>query len=268
MIVYLNGRFLPEEQACVSIHDRGFLYGDGLFETIRIYDGGPFLWPEHMMRLHAGCDALRIIPPLTPAEMLRVLTELLQRNHMSDATARIALTRGPGPRGYSPQGADYPTLAIALFTSTRRASSYKVVTSTLRLPARDPLAAFKHGNKLRQVLARAEADAAGADEALLLNDRDEVVEGTSTNLFWIDGQTVCTPPLEGILPGTTRAYLLSRCADLGIRTREVRIKLPALLKASGAFVTSCGIEVMEITHIDNRPIASSPITERLRLAYR
>jgi aminodeoxychorismate lyase len=268
MIVYLNGRFLPEEGACVSINDRGFLFGDGLFETIRVYDGGPFLWAEHMSRLHHGCDALRITPPLTGAEMLRVLTELLRRNRTSDAIARLALTRGSGARGYSPRGADYPTLAIALFQPTKRPASYKVITSSIRLPAQDPLASFKHGNKLRQVLARAEADAAAANEALLLNDRDEVIEGTSTNLFWIDRDIVCTPPLDGILPGTTRNYLLARCADLGIRTREARIKLPELMKTSGAFVTSCGIEVMEISHINGQPIASSPITKRLRREYR
>jgi branched-chain amino acid aminotransferase len=268
MIVYLNGRFVPEEQACVSIHDRGFLYGDGLFETIRVYDGGPFLWAEHMARLYHGCDALNITPPLTGAEMLRVLTELLRRNRASDAIARLALTRGSGPRGYSPRGADYPTLAMTLFQPAKRAASYKVITSSLRLPAHDPLSSFKHGNKLRQVLARAEADADGANEALLLNDRNEVVEGTSTNLFWIDRDVVCTPPLDGILPGTTRNYLLARCADLGIRTREARIKLPALMKTSGAFVTSCGIEVMEISHINGHKIASSPLTQRLRREYR
>ena len=268
MIVYLNGRFVPEEQACVSIHDRGFLYGDGLFETIRVYDGGPFLWAEHMARLYHGCDALNITPPLTGAEMLRVLTELLHRNRTSDAIARLTLTRGSGPRGYSPRGADYPTLAMALFQPTKRPATYKVIASNIRLPAHDPLASFKHANKIRQVVARAEADASGANEALLLNDRNEVVEGTSTNIFWIDRDIVCTPPLDGILPGTTRNYLLARCADLGIRTREARIKLPQLMKTSGAFVTSCGIEVMEISHINDQKIASSPLTQRLRREYR
>lgn len=268
MIVYLNGRFVPEEQACVSIHDRGFLYGDGLFETIRIYDGEPFLWPEHMARLRAGCEALRLKPPVGDVEMLRHLTELLRLNSLSDATARVSLTRGPGPRGYSPRGADCPTLAIALFPPTQRPASYHVITSSIRLPAHDPLAQFKHGNKLRQVLARAEADAARADEALLLNDRGEVVEGTSTNLFWMDGDTVCTPPLDGILPGTTRLYLLQRCAALGIRTRETSIRLPDLLQRTGIFLTSCGLEVMEVSQLDSKPIPPSPIVQQLKRNYR
>ena len=268
MIVYLNGRFVPEEQACVSIHDRGFLYGDGLFETIRIYDGEPFLWAEHMQRLQGGCEALKIRPPLSSNEMKAVLARLIIHNRAHDSTARLALTRGAGPRGYSPRGADHPTLAMALFPPAKRTGSYKVITSSIRLPSHDPLARFKHGNKLRQVLARAEADERDAEEALLLNERDEVIEGTSTNLFWIDGKTLCTPPTEGILPGTTRNYLLRRAEALGIQTKEADIKVPKLLKADGAFVTSCGIEVMEISHINGHAISTSPLTQRLKQEYR
>ena len=268
MIVYLNGRFVPEDEACVSIHDRGFLYGDALFETIRIYNGEPFLWQEHMRRLQAGCDTLRIKPPAARDELLRCLTKLLDLNKLQDATARIAISRGPGPRGYSPRGADSPTLCIALFPPPSRPATYKVIVSSLRLPSTDPLAAFKHGNKLRQVLARAEADAASADEALMLNDRDEVIEGTSTNLFWIDRDTLCTPPLAGVLPGTTRSYLLQRAQSFGIPTRETSIKLPELLQRTGVFLTSSGIEVMEVSHINAQAIAPSPITQRLRQEYR
>lgn len=268
MIVYLNGSFVPEEQACVSINDRGFLYGDGLFETIRIYDSLPFLWEAHMARLQQGCATLRLSPPLSAGEMMSVLTTLLRRNRAANAIARIALTRGPGPRGYSPRGADRPTLAIALFPPTKRPASYKVITASIRLPTHDPLAQFKHGNKLRQVLARAEADQSGADEAILLNDSAEVIEGTSTNLFWIDQDTVCTPPLHGILPGTTRHYLLQRCATLGIPARETSITLPELLQRPGVFVTSAGLEVMEVSHINDHPIPPSPIAQRLRKEYR
>jgi aminodeoxychorismate lyase len=268
MTVYLNGRFVPEEQACLSIHDRGFLYGDGLFETIRLYNGEPFLWQFHMARLRAGCEVLRINLPLADHEMLAHLRELVRLNDLPNAAARIALTRGVGPRGYSPRGADRPTLLIALFPPTRRPESYRAIIASIRLPSNDPLAAFKHGNKLRQVLARAEADDAGVDEALLLNDRDQVVEGTSTNLFWIEADSLCTPPLEGILPGTTRLHLLQLAARLTIPTREKSISLPELLARDGVFVTSCGIEVMEISEINGHRISPSPITRRLQQEYR
>lgn len=268
MIVYLNGRFVPEDQACVSIHDRGFLYGDALFETIRFYDGEPFLWHQHMARLRAGSHALQIKPPLADHAMLEHLYELIRQNSLQDCIARITLTRGVGQRGYSPRGADHPTLCIELFPLFKIPSSYKTITSSIRLPLVDPLAPFKHSNKLRQVLARAEADAAGADEALLLNDRDEVIEGTSTNLFWIEGETLFTPPTDGILPGTTRLHLLALAAQLGVPTREANIRLPDLLERTGVFVTSCAIEVMEVSHINNHPIPPAPITQRLRKDYR
>lgn len=268
MIVYINGRFVPEEQACVSIYDRGFLYGDGLFETIRFYDGEPFLWHQHMARFRAGCQALQIRPPLADHEMLAHLYELIRQNNLGGCIARVALTRGVGPRGYSPRGAEHPMLCMALFPPGASPVSYKVITSSIRLPSVDPLARFKHANKLRQILARAEADAAGADEALLLNDRDEVVEGTSTNLFWIEDQTLCTAPVEGILPGTTRLHVLTLAGQLDVPTLERNIGLPDLLKRAGVFVTSSGIEVMEVSHINGHPIKSSPITQRLRSSYR
>lgn len=268
MIVYLNGRFVPEEHACVSIYDRGFLYGDGLFETIRLYGGAPFLWNEHMARLEHGCSAMRLRPPMTRAELRCVLSTLLHSNGLANAIARIALTRGTGQRGYSPRGADHPTLCVTLFEPANRPANYKVVTSSIRLPTHDSLASFKHSNKLRQVLARAEADDTGAEEALLLNDSGEVVEGTSTNLFWVEGDTLCTPPLEGILPGTTRAYILKRAAHFGISARETSIKLPELLSSNGVFVTSAALEVMQVSHINDHPLHTSPIVHRLREEYR
>lgn len=269
MIVYLDGKFLPEEQARVSIHDRGFLYGDGLFEAVRVYHGQPFLWEEHMERFQAGCNFLKIAPPLTSMEMRRVLVEVVRRNHMPEALVRVTLSRGTGPRGYSPRGAEHPTLCIAAYPVPGELPSfYRVMTSTLRLPDRDPLAAFKHANKLRQVVARAEADDAGVNEALLLNESGQVSEGTSTNLFWVEKETVCTPPLETILSGTTRNYLLKLCSALNLPTCQKNTSLHHLFKADGVFVTSCAIEVMEVAEIDGRRIKRSPITRKLKQNYR
>jgi aminodeoxychorismate lyase len=268
MIVYLNGRFVPEEQACVSIHDRGFLYGDGLFEAVRLYNGEPFLWTEHMDRFAEGCRVLRIDPPLTARETRSVLAELLRRNDVQNALVRITLSRGPGSRGYSPRGADHPTFCIAAFPVPEKLpSSYKVVSSSIRLLNKDPLAAFKHNNKLRQIVARAEADDAGADEALLLNERGDVVEGTTTNLFWIESRTVCTPPLDAILSGTTRNYLLKLCAALEIRMREKNVSLQKLVQSDGVFLTSCGIEVMEVTHLNGIRLKRSPLVGKLKRNY-
>jgi branched-chain amino acid aminotransferase len=269
MQVYLNGRFVPEEEARVSVHDRGFLYGDGLFETIRVYDGEPFLWSDHMRRLAHGCDVLRMLLPLTPSEMRRVVGEQLRRNSLQHAMIRISVSRGAGPRGYSPHGAVHPTFCILIFPPAKAISAnWKLVTSSFRLPSKDPLAVFKHANKLRQIVARVEADERGADEALMLNDRGQVVEGTTTNLFWVEKGKVFTPPLSGILSGITRNYVLRLCALLGIPAGEKSIHLKALLKTDGVFVTASGIEVMEIAKIDGKPIKRSPLISRLKQNYR
>jgi branched-chain amino acid aminotransferase len=269
MQVYLNGRFVPDEEARVSIHDRGFLYGDGLFETIRVYNSELFLWSDHMRRLAHGCEVLHIALPLTPFEMRRVVIEQLRRNRLQDAIVRITVSRGPGPRGYSPRGADQPTFCIAQFPPVENLpATWKLITSSLRLPNSDPLAVFKHANKLRQIAARAEADERGADEALLLNERGFVVEGTTTNLFWVEKGTICTPKLAGILSGITRNYVLRLCAFLGIPAHEKNIALKALLKAEGVFVTSCGIEVMEVSEIDGHRLKRSPLVRRLQREYR
>lgn len=269
MQVYLNGRFVPDEEARVSVHDRGFLYGDGLFETIRVYEAEPFLWMDHMRRLAHGCEVLRIRPPLTSSEMRRVVGEQIRRNALRDAIIRISISRGVGQRGYSPRCADHPTFCILAFPPPKALPpTWKLVTSSLRLPNDDPLAVFKHANKLRQIIARAEADDHGVDEALLLNDRGQVVEGTTTNIFWIENGTVCTPRLSGILSGITRNHVLRLCAFLGIANREKNIPLKRLLSAEGVFVTASGIEIMEVSEIDGKPIKPSSLVQRLKKEYR
>ena len=123
MMVYLNGRFVPAEQASVSVFDRGFLYGDGLFESVRINAGRPFLWESHVHRLVQGAAALHIVLPIDPGSLHAAVIELLLVNQMSDAIVRISISRGPGPRGYSIRGADSPTVVItAMMTTTTRIS--------------------------------------------------------------------------------------------------------------------------------------------------
>jgi aminodeoxychorismate lyase len=268
MIVYLNGRFLPEENAAISIHDRGFLYGDGLFEAIRVYNGEPFLWADHLARFSLGCEMLRIRCPLSPNELLAFSREVLRTNGKTDALLRITLSRGPGSRGYSPKTADYPTLLIAVFPPPELPKAYRVIIAKTTLPHRDPLAAFKNTNKARQVLARAEADEVGAHEALMLDSRGFVVEGTTTNVFWVKDGTVFTPPLGGILRGTSRAHLLRLCQTLKIPAREKNIRPAEFRKTDGVFVTSCAAAVMEVSHLDGKRIGRSPLVRTLKKNYR
>src|SRR5215510_11882026 len=268
MIVYLNGRFLPEEHAMISVHDRGFLYGDGLFEAIRYYAGKPFLWQDHIARFQHGCEVLGLNCPLTGDEILRVTRELLDRNHLSDALVRITLSRGAGLRGYSPRGANHPTFVVTVFVLPPLPSSYRVIISSVRLLDDDPISDFKNINKLHQIVARAEADAADADEALLTNTKGFVVEGTTTNVFWIKGGTLFTPPIRGILAGTTRAHVLRLSDELKIPTAERMIRPDELAKVDGLFVTSCAAEIMEVSHLNGKGMKRSPTIRKLKSHYR
>ena len=176
-LVFLNGELVPADAARVSLFDRGFLYGDGLFETVRIQAGQLFRWTEHLARLERGLDLLRISPRPSTETLTRQAREVIAANQCSDGALRVTISRGPGPRGYSPAGALSPTVALSVHPGrpSPREEGLRLVSSKVRLLAEDPLAAVKSASKLHHVLARAEADAAGADDALLINQHGEIM---------------------------------------------------------------------------------------------
>lgn len=272
MIVFLNGQFVPEEQATVSVFDRSFLYGDGLFETMRVTNGKPFRWWDHMERLRKGGDFLGIKIPFGCKTLEKFAVELIAQNKMPDALLRLTVSRGVGPRGYSPKGADKPVVVMTLHPFPGAPASgparWKLVTASFRLPAGEKIAHFKTANKLAQVLARSEADAAGADEALLCNTEGFVVEGASSNLFWVEGDTVCTPPLaSGILAGVTRAVTLELCQQLGLPFAESQITPDGLRQSSGVFLTLSSLGVVEAKELDGIRLTSAPRVADLREVY-
>ena len=271
MIVFLNGRFVPEEQATISVFDRSFLYGDGLFESMRVTRGKPFRWWDHMERLRKGGDFLGIKIPFACKSLEKFAAELIAKNQMPEALLRLTVSRGVGLRGYSPKGAVEPILVMTLHALPATPASntgWKLHTASLRLPAGEKLAQFKTANKLAQVLARAEADVAGADEALLLNTDGFVVEGASSNLFWVEGESICTPPLaSGILAGVTRAVTVELCQQLALPFAEREITAEGLRGASGTFVTLSSLGVVGCSTLDGSPLARSPLIEKLQRAY-
>jgi aminodeoxychorismate lyase len=272
MIVFLNGQFVPEEQACVSVFDRGFLYGDGLFETLRVSNGRLFRWAQHLERLQRGMEFLRLRLPFSPEKLSKSADELIQRNQAREALLRLTVSRGVGPRGYSARGADRPTLVMSLHAApgieADVARRWRLVTSSARLIAADPLAKFKTCSKLTQILARADADAAKADEALLLNTDGWVVEATSSNLFWIQEGNIFTPPLAiGPLPGVTRAVIFELCQKLRLPCREANAKPELLLQSDGVFLTLSSLGIIVASHLDNKPLLQSPIADRVDAAY-
>jgi branched-chain amino acid aminotransferase len=272
MTVFLNGQFVPENQAVVSVFDRGFLYGDGLFEGVRIFNGKPFRWKQHMERFHRGASFLRIAVPFSAQALEEFAIRLISENHMPNSLLRLTLSRGVGLRGYSPKNAERPTLVMATYpmatVEPAKPPAWQVFISSFRLPAGEPLARFKNLNKLPQVLARAEADAEGADEALLLNSDGYVVEGSTSNLFWIKNGTIYTPPLpSGILPGVTRAVVVELCGKLGLDVREENIGPAELHEADGVFLSLSSSGIADVAFLNGKPQKRSPIATRVSEAY-
>jgi len=272
MFVLLNGQFISEEQAVVPVTDRSFLYGDGVFETIPVYNGKPFRWAQHLERLTRGADFLKIHLAYAPKELRLLAGELIERNQMPDALLRLTLSRGQGDRGYSPKDADSPLVVMTLHSrqpvDPQNPPFWRLKTSSYKLPASDPLSSFKTNNKLPQVLARAEAEAADADDALMLNTNGEVAETASANLFWIYRDTVYTTPTgRGALPGITRAVVLELCQALTLPTNKRVIKPESLRKSEGVFLSLSSLGIVPVGALDGESVATSPIVDRILTTY-
>ena len=270
MVVFLNGQFLPVAQAVVPVNDRGFMYGDGLFETLRVVNGKPFRMAQHLERMTRGADFLKIKPPFTPRELEKIAGQLIEQNQMPDAILRVTLTRGPGTRGYTPNGESRPTVVMSLHAapSLEKTVEWSLVTSSFRIPASDALSSFKTTSKILHVMARAEAAEKGADEALLINTNGEVAEAASGNLFWVYQDKICTTPTgRGVLPGITRAIVLEICQILGLQTNKRVIKPEALRNSQGIFVTQSAFGIVPVMSFDGEPVAPSPLVDQISGAY-
>jgi aminodeoxychorismate lyase len=272
MLVFLNGKILPEAEAFVPLNDRGLLLGDGLFETLRVANGQPFRCAQHLERLVRGAEFLKIKLPFTPKEIQKFAEQLIEKNKLSDAILRITLTRGAGARGYSPRNSGVPMLAMTLHPlppqNIDEPLQWSLITSSFRIPAGDVLASFKTTSKILNVLARAEAEEQGADEALLLNTNGEVAETAGGNLFWIYQDAVCTVPTgRGVLPGITRAVVLEICQSLGFATNKRIIKPEHLRNAAGIFVTNSAFGIVPVAAFDGLPVAPSSLVEQIASAY-
>ena len=270
MVIFLNGQFLSEAEAVVPVNDRGFTYGDGLFETLRVVNGRPFRMAQHLERMTRGADFLKIKPPFTPKELEKIARQLVEKNQMPDAILRVTLTRGPGARGYTPNGDGTPTVVMTLHPAPALETSveWNLVTSSFRIPASDALSSFKTTSKILHVMARAEAAEKGADEALLINTNGEVAEAASGNLFWVYQDKICTVPTgRGVLPGITRAIVLEICQVLGLQTNKRVIKPEALRNSQGLFVTQSTSGIVPVVSFDGESVTPSPLVDQISSAY-
>jgi branched-chain amino acid aminotransferase len=272
MVVFLNGQWVAEAQAVVPVNDRGLLYGDGLFETMRVFNGRPFRMAQHLERMVRGANYLKIPLPFTPKQLQQFAEQLIEQNKMTEAVLRVTLTRGPGPRGYSAKNAGPPNVVMTMHEieplDPANPPRWSMVTSSFQIPASDPLASFKTTNKLLQVAARAEAEAKDADEALLINTNNEVAEAAGGNLFWIYHDKICTTPTgRGALPGITRAVVLEICQVLGLPTNKRVIKREALKNAEAIFLSQSTYGLISIVNLDGEPVPDSPLVEKIYKAY-
>lgn len=270
-LVYLNGTLLPSAEARIAALDYGFLYGYGLFETMRAYGKGiVFRLERHMARLAASAGVLDITVD-TPA-LEAAIRETLTANHLSTARIRLTVSAGEGSPVPDPESCTNPTVLIVATAYTPLAKeSYRAITATLRRNSRSPVAGMKTLSFTENLLARWEATRAGVDEAILLNDRDRVAEASMSNLFVVTGDVLRTPPLDaGVLPGITREAVLELAQRLDIAALEDDITLDELRQADEAFLTNSVIELMPLTGLDGRAIGggtAGPVTQKLRGAY-
>jgi branched-chain amino acid aminotransferase len=272
--VEINGRVVQAARARVSAFDRGLLYGDGLFETLRVYRGRPFGLEEHVARLQASARFLGIALPRKPWE--RDIRALLARNGLqsTDAWVRISVTRGAAPPGLLPPARVRPTLIVMAGPLGRAIGSAqrRGVGVTLLPFARDGfLGEHKVLNYLPAVLGKVIAARHGAFEGLFAESTGRVTEGTTSNLFvWRQAQ-LRTPPVRGLLPGLTRRLVMETAVAAGIRVGERDLNTHDLLDADEAFLTSSLIEIVPVTSVDGRPIGDGRVgarTQRLQQLYR
>lgn len=276
--IYFNGHIVNEEDVRISPFDHGFLYGDGIFEGIRAYNGRLFKLKEHLERLYASAQSLLLEIPGTPQALAEAIRDTVAANGLQDAYIRLVISRGPGDLGLDPGQCPTPTVIIIadkiqLFPESLYDVGLRLASSALRRPSGDVLnPQVKSLNYLNSILAKIEAGQRGVPEMILLNQWGHVVEGTGDNVFIVHDQELITPPRSaGILPGITRALVMELAYDQGIPVREENFTLHELYNADECFLTGTAAEIIAAVSCDGRPIGAGrpgPMTISLRNSFK
>ncbi len=277
LLVYVNGEFVPESEAKISVFDHGFLYGDGVFEGIRAYNGRVFKLKEHIDRMYDCAKVIKLKIPLTKQEFIDAILETLRKNGLRDAYIRPIVTRGVGDLGLNPEVCTNPQVIIitkpwgAMYGDLYE-KGLKAVTVTVRRNAIDSLPPnIKSLNYLNNILAKIEANAKGGDEAIFLDHNGYISEGSGDNIFVVKNGVVYTPPTLNNLRGITRAVTVEIIEKLGIPFRETNLGLFDLYSADEMFVTGTAAEICPITEIDGRVVGDGKpgeITKKLMQEFR
>jgi branched-chain amino acid aminotransferase len=276
--IYIDGKFYSEANAKISVFDHGLLYGDGIFEGIRFYNGRVFRLEEHLLRLWDSARSICLEIPMTMRDMTEAVLETIRQNHLRDGYIRLLVTRGIGNLGLNPTQCKSPGViiiaaTIALYHEDFYRKGLTIVTCATRRS--NPAAlnpAVKSLNYLNNVMARIEANLAGADEALMLNDAGNVAECTADNVFIVKRGQIFTPPVAaGALRGITRSVVFEIAAELGVKVRETDITRHDVFVADECFLTGTAAEIVPVVKADGRSIGSGkpgPITARIVARFR
>jgi len=277
MHIYIDGEWYPREAAKVSVFDHGLLYGDGVFEGIRVYNRRVFRLDAHLDRLYASAQALALAIPLSRSEMQAAVEETVRRNQRDDVYVRLVVTRGVGELGIDPLSCPRPSVIIIVndvrvYPKELYAGGIKVMTSATRQVSHEAVdPRIKSLNYLKNILAKIDAQQAGAHEAIMLNAEGFIAECTADNLFVVhDGRLLTPSPQDGALGGITRGVILELAAEARVPAAEARLTRYDLYTAGEAFVSGTGAELMPVTSADGRILADGkpgPITKQLTEAF-
>ena len=277
MIIYIDGKYLPDDQAKISVFDHGFLYGDGVFEGIRAYNGRVFRLKEHLDRLYDSAKTIDLHPPLSKEELAEVICELLRKNKLDNAYIRPVITRGVGDLGLDPRKCPKPSVIVI---ATRWGAMYgdlydkglrAITVSVRRNPAEALPPNVKSLNYLNNILAKIEANYKGGDEAIFFDTNGYVSEGSGDNLYIVKNGEIITPPTLNNLRGITRMVLLELAGSLGITVHEQNMGYYDLYTADEMICTGTAAEVAPITWVDGRVIGTGkpgPVTRQLMAAFK
>lgn len=277
MKIFIDGKFCSERDAKVSVFDHGFLYGDGVFEGIRAYNGRIFKLKEHIDRLFYSAKAILLDIPMSHAQICKATIETVRANKLRDSYIRLLVTRGVGSLGLNPRGCKKPSVIIIagkiqVYPPQLYARGMEIVTvPTVRNLHSAVNPAIKSLNYLNNILAKIEANNAGVEEAVMLNAEGYVAEGTADNLFIVKNGALLTPPLSaGALYGITRQTVMDLAEQSGLKVAEPNLTRYDLFNADECFVCGTGAEIVPVVKIDGRVIGKGrpgPITRQLVQEY-
>jgi branched-chain amino acid aminotransferase len=276
--IYLNGEFVSKENAKVSVYDHGFLYGDGIFEGIRLYNGNIFKLREHLDRLYDSAKSIMLEIPLSYEEMQEAVAETLRKNNLKNGYIRLVVSRGPGDLGLDPRRSPKANVIIiaeqlAIYPEEAYVNGLKTISVSPRRNLPDALnPKIKSLNYLNNILVKIQSNLAGVGEAIMLNSQGYVAEGSSDNIFIVKRGVVFTPPCYcGALEGITRLAIIELCAKYGIPLKEEPFTLHDVYVADEVFFTGTAAEVIAVREVDGRTIGggkAGPVTTRLLKEFR